>query len=337
MKAKILSGTAIFVFTVLIAVSCNTKSKLLPEARGKHGEVAVVINRSLWQGACGDSIRNYLAYPIMTLPQAEPMFTLIQQDVLSDLMKQLRNILIVNIDPGYENATLTYKANVWANNQLVFNVNAPSADSVIACIDRNKDIIVSRILVKSRDNNIEYYRRIVNPPVVKKIQDKFQVDICIPKEYSLDVDKDDFMWMSREEGDLTMGILMWKEPYTSKEQLDPYRLISKMNEMTKKYVPGPDPGSYMTHESMVPPMVRVFEKDENYYVQVNGLWQMEAGFMGGPYVNTSMVDAKRGQIVTGVGFVFFPRKEKRDYVRQLEAILYTMTPMKENGNTTEKK
>jgi hypothetical protein len=57
---------------------------------------------------------------------------------------------------------------------------------------------------------------------------------------------------------------------------------------------------------------------------MNGLWKSAMG--GGPYVSMSIVDVNRGQIVTGMGFVFFPRKNKRDYVRMLEAILYTMEP-----------
>ncbi len=326
MKARILSNLLLFSFLGINLVSCNLQSNTLPNAQGRQGEVVVVVNRALWEGAYGDSIRQYLAYPIISLPQPEPMFTLIQQTTLSDMMKKFRNIVMVNVEQGYETATLSYKENVWANGQLIFNISAPSADSAIACMDRNKDIIVSKFLLKDRDDYIAYFKKIVNEPVVKKIHEKFQVDIAVSKEYSLDVDKDNFMWLAREEGDRVMGLLMWKEPYTSQSQVETDRLIAKMNEMTKQNVSGAQPDSYMADEPTVPPVVRRFHKDNVYCVQMNGLWQMENSYMGGPYVNVSIVDEKRGQIVTGVGFVFYPRKDKRDYVRQLEAILYTMTP-----------
>ncbi|MDR2036814.1 MAG: DUF4837 family protein [Bacteroidales bacterium] len=307
-------------------ISCNLEKKTLPEARGKQGEVVVVINRDLWTGATGDSIRRYLAYHVVGLPYGEPMFSLLQQDALSGFTQQVRNILMITIDPGYESGMLIPKTNAYARNQLVLNVGAPSADSVVACIDRYKDVIVAKFLENDRNSYIDYYSRVVDNKFTEKVQEKFQVDITIPKEYSLDVDKDDFLCFAREERDMSMGILLWKEPYVSKEQLDTEQLIMKMNSMTKKYITGDPPGSYMADEPMVSPVVKRYMKKEVYCVQLNGLWQMENGFMGGPYVNVSIVDEKRGQIVTGMGYVFFPRKEKRDYVRQLEAILYTMVP-----------
>jgi hypothetical protein len=315
-----------YLLACVFAVSCSTQSAILPEARGKQGELIVVIDRGLWTGACGDSIRRYLACPIYGLPAAEPMFTLLQQDVITDLTQHVRNILMITVDRGYERAALTYQNDVYARNQLLFNIQAPSADSVVACVRRHSNLLVSSYLKRDKDSYILYYEKVIDPKFTAKVQEKFQVGITIPKEYSLDVEKDDFVWFAREERDLTMGILIWKEPYTATGQLEPDRLVAKMNEMTKKYVPGSSKGSYMADEPLIPPAVKQFVKDDIYTVQLNGLWQMEHDFMGGPYVNLSIVDTQRGQIVTGLGFVFFPRKEKRDYIRQLEAILSTMKP-----------
>ncbi len=321
-------------FLGLSLLSCDMKSNLLPLAQGKEGEVLVVIDDKLWKGPCGDSIRHYLTAPVMGLPAPEPMFTLVQMSSLSDFMQKFRNIVIVRVDPGYEKAKLGYKSNVYAQNQLIFNLDAPSVDSVITCMDKNKDLISSHFLVKDRDSYIAYYQRIIAKPIVEMLHEKFQVDICVPKEYKLtNMETDDFVWLAREEGEKIFGILMWEEPYTAQSQLEPDMLIAKMNQMTKKYVQGPDEGSYMADEPTIPPVVKRFKKDDIYYVQMNGLWQTEKSFMGGPYVSLSMVDAKRGQIVTGVGFVFYPNREKRQYVRQLEAILYTMKPASENTQT----
>ncbi len=327
MKTRILKYSLIFLLTGVSMVSCHSDGKLLPTAQGREGEVLIVIDNNLWKGACGDSIRHYLATPVMGLPAPEPMFTLSQQNDLTDFMKRFRNIVIVKIDNGLEKPKLGYKTDVYAQNQLLFNLEAPSADSAIACMDRNKDIIISRFLAKDRDGYIAYYRKIIAPTIVEKVREKFQVDIVVPKEYTLDVDKDDFVWIAREEGEKNWGILVWKEPYTDQSQLEAENLIAKMNAMTKKYVPGPTDGSYMANEPTVFPEVKKFQKDGMYCVQLNGLWQTEHSYMGGPYVTLSMVDTKRGQNVTGMGFVFYPNRDKRQMIRQLEAILYTMKPV----------
>lgn len=331
MKTTI-SNILLCTVVALSIVSCNMNSTLLPLAQGKEGEVLIVIDKHLWGGACGDTIRRVLGEPVPGLPAPEPMFTLLQQDALSGFMEKFRNVLVVSIDPGYEATKLSPKTNVYAQNQLIFTVQAPSADSAAACVLRNKDVITAKFLEKDRDSYIDYYRKIVSEQIGKKLNEKFHVDICVPKEYSLGMEQDDFVWLSREEGEKIWGLLIWTEPYTAKSQLTADNLIAKMNQMTRKYVSGKDPGSYMADEPTVPPVVKIFEKDGNYCVQMNGLWQMEKGFMGGPYVNLSMVDLQHKQIVTGVGFVFYPNRDKRQYIRQLEAILYTMAPASASEN-----
>ena len=329
MKTEFLTNTLIGLLIVVNLVSCDVSTRNLPLAQGRAGEVLIVMSDYHWKGACGDSVRQYLTEPVMGLPAPEPMFTLSQKSELTSFMQKFRNILVINIDPGYERTKLWYKTDVYAKDQLIFNLDAPSPDSAIAGVFRNKDLITARFLVKDRDATIEDYKRTVATPIVEKLREKFQVDIIIPKTYSLDVEKDDFVWIAREEGERTWGILMWEEPYLRKSQLETDSLIAKMNVMTRKYVPGKIVGSYMADDPMILPVVRRFEKDGVYCVQLNALWQMQNGFMGGPYVNHSIVDTERGQIVTGVGFIFYPNRDKRQMVRQLESILYTMKPVAE--------
>jgi len=332
-KSKIKNQKSKILLCLLVGVccaSCNLKTGTLPNAQGNVGEVLVIINDYLWKGTCGDSIRHYLTEPVMGLPAPEPEFVLLQQNELNTFMQKTRNVLIVNIDPGFETATLRYKSDVYAKFQLIFNLDAPSVDSLIACMFRNKELIMGGFLMKGRDATIADYKRTVAQPIVDHLREKYQVDIVIPNSYSLDVEKEDFVWIAREEGERQWGILMWKEPYISTDQLNPDNLITKMNAMTRKYVPGKNVGSYMADEPMIPPVVKRFEKNGVYTVQMNGLWQMENAFLGGPYVHQTIVDVKRNQLVTAHGFVCYPMRDKRHMVRQLEAILHTMMPTEEN-------
>ena len=314
----------------MFCVSCTLQSGSLSSAQGTTGDVLIVMSDYHWKGPCGDSIRSYFSEIVMGLPAPEPMFDLMQLSSLSAFMQRFRSIVNVNIDPGYEMAKLGVKSDVYAKHQLIFTLDAPSADSAIACMYRNKDLIIGSFLLKGRDAIIDDYKRSVAKQMVEHLREKYQVDIVIPGSYSLDMEKDDFVWMGRLEGDREYGILMWKEPYLRTSQLETDSLIFKMNAMTRRYVPGNIPGSYMADEPTVPPVVRRFEKNGVYSVQMNGLWQMENGFMGGPYVSQTIVDLKRAQLVTAHGFVFYPNRDKRQMVRQLEAILHTMMPVEED-------
>jgi len=192
---------------------------------------------------------------------------------------------------------------------------------------RYKDVITEYILSNGREAFIEDFRRIVDKTIVERLQEKFLVDIAIPRPYKLDVERENFVWISNERRDQVWGILMWEEPYLRVSQLETDSLIFRMNAVTKRHIHGSSDGSYMASEPTVLPAVRRFERDGIYCVQINGLWQMEKGFMGGPYVKQTIVDIQRGRLVTALGFVFYPNRDKRQMIRQLEAILHTMKPI----------
>ena len=321
---------------VIFSSSCvSNSSGKLPIAVGNTGEVLFVMGDYLWRGASGDSIRKYFSEPVWGLPNFEPMFSLTQNTVLTKFMQKFRNMVIINVDPGLEHSNFRIRTNVYANNQVVFNLDAPSADSIISGIYKHKDLIIEYVLMKDREAIIEDYVKTLAKPVIERVNEKFNVDIVIPRSYSLDVDRDNFMWIAREEGERMWGILIWEEPYLRTSQLDTDSLIIRMNEKTKQHVPGPIDGSYMAVAPVIPPVVRRFEKNGVYSVQLNGMWHTENAFMAGPYVKQTIVDVNRGKLVTGLGFVFYPNREKRQMIRQLEAILYTMMPTEDNPSVAE--
>jgi len=329
MKTRDLTYSFICLFVGACFASCTMNSSSLSNSHGSAGEVLIVMQEQLWKGACGDSVRLYLTEPVMGLTAPEPTFALSQTSVLTATMQKFRNIVVFNIDPGFEATEFGQRSDVYAKYQLIFNIKAPSADSAIVCMYKNKDLITARFLLKDRDAIIDDYKRSVSRKIFEKMREKNQVNITIPNSYSFYDEKEDFEWIKRQEGERNWHILMWKYPYQRTSQLDTDSLIFKMNAMTRKYVPGDPVGSYMVDEPTVPPIVKRFEKDSVYTVQMNGLWQLENGWMGGPYVSQTIVDVKRGQLVTALGFVFYPNRDKRQMVRQLEAILYTMMPMEE--------
>jgi len=329
MESKKLSYSLICLLVGSCISSCTMSSGSLPYSQGIVGDVLIVMRDNLWEGACGDSIRKYLTEEVWGLPAPEPMFSLSHHVEFNSLSKKYRNLLLVNIDPELKRTRLIPKSDLYARNQLIFNIESPSADSVIACMYRYKDHIITQFLMKDRDAIIEDYKRSEEKKITGKLREKFQVDIIIPKPYKMDKELDDFVWIDRKEGERQWGVLMWKEPYVRKTQLETDSLIFKMNAMTRKNIPGSVAGSYMADEPLVPPAVKRFEKNGVYSVQMNGLWQMENGYMGGPYVSHTIVDINRGQLVTAHGYVFYPNRNKRQMVRQLEAILYTMMPAEE--------
>ena len=51
---------------------------------------------------------------------------------------------------------------------------------------------------------------------------------------------------------------------------------------------------------------------------------MQKDFMAGPFVSYTIVNPTHDKLITAEGFVYYPNKEKRDYLRQLEAMIYSI-------------
>ena len=57
---------------------------------------------------------------------------------------------------------------------------------------------------------------------------------------------------------------------------------------------------------------------------LRGLWKMVGDMMGGPFVSHVRLDEKNNRVVVAEGFVFAPETDKRNFIRRIEAALYTL-------------
>ena len=80
MKARFLLNL-ILLALVMSVVSCKEGKKggrnLLPPVSGATNEILVVMNKALWDGPMGDTVKNFFQQPQLGLPQSEPMFDVI--------------------------------------------------------------------------------------------------------------------------------------------------------------------------------------------------------------------------------------------------------------------
>ena len=91
----------------------------------------------------------------------------------------------------------------------------------------------------------------------------------------------------------------------------------------KVNIPGEREGMYMETDS-----AHVFANNINvrgdYAMEVKGLWDVKNDMMGGPFVSHARVDQANGRVVVVEGFVYSPDKQKRNFMRKMEAALYTL-------------
>jgi hypothetical protein len=117
---------------------------------------------------------------------------------------------------------------------------------------------------------------------------------------------------------------MYSYPYTDKETFTKEYFLHKRDSVMKINLPGAREGMYMSTDSMYVDVKDINVRNE-YAFEARGLWQMEGDMMGGPFVSHARVDQPNGRVVVVEGFVYSPKGLKRNLIRQMEAVLYTLT------------
>ena len=80
----------------------------------------------------------------------------------------------------------------------------------------------------------------------------------------------------------------------------------------------------MTTMREYPAAIKEIKFNDHYAVEVRGLWNVYEDFMGGPYIIYTVLDEQGNRIVTVDGYVYAPKFNKRNYLRQVEAILCSL-------------
>jgi len=121
---------------------------------------------------------------------------------------------------------------------------------------------------------------------------------------------------------ISQGVLIYKYPYTNEAQFADSNLFAVRDSILKTYIPGPGKGSYMTTEyKYVPPISDELNVQKKYAKEIRGLWKMKNGFMGGPLYTLTTLDNTDEHIVMMVGYVYAPQFDKREFTREMEAMI----------------
>ena len=299
--------------------------KIMPNVSGGTGEVLVVMDQFNWDNSTGDLLQDILKEEFPGLPQSEPIFDVIQVTASSfdGVYKFHRSIVLTTVSSGLE-PKIRFRENVWAKPQIMVQVEAPTATALRELISENERQIQSFLVQYDRNRLMNVYKDSKDPAIQKDIATHHQVRLAIPRGYNMDFSKEDFTSVSIESPDLSQVIQVYDYQASGPEDLNVDNIIENRNSFTKTYVKGPREDSYMIISSMFEPIAYDLKNNNLDVVELRGLWDLENGYMGGPFVSHSVYDAKRGRIVTVDGYVYHPNQKKRVKIKQLEAIIYSM-------------
>ena len=313
---------------VIIALcSCGGHSQaLLPNVSGKAGEIVVVIEKADWEGTLGTATRDLLACDCPWFLMREPLYSLVNvpHGSFTDLFKVHRNIVFFDIDPQVAESGVKYLKDIWASPQAVVNIAAPDSQSAMELLQANGKNIVGVIEQSERDRVIRNTLRYEEKNLSVMVSEIFGGTLHFPTGYKFKKKTSDFIWIADEKQYTNQGVFVYRFPALGlKADFSRANLIAHRNEVLRNNVPGMFENTYMTTGAIPTPTVEYLKYQGRSFAETRGYWEVEGDYMGGPFVSHAFYSPDGLYVVVCEAFVYAPKYDKRQYLRQVESLLYS--------------
>ena len=315
---------------IAILVSCKNKAgQSIDRSVGGTSEVLFVTqNDEQWNGQMGQAVRDFFEQEQYGLPQPEKTFRVahININALNDMFKKHRNLIFAEIIPDMPNPIIESQYDWQAKPQYAIRIKAKDAATWVKIFDDQKDELKKIFDKNERARFMDFFRPMANAKVMETLKNVYGFTMTVPEGYYVATNKDYCTWLRKEEVDKSFGLVVYQLPYKSTDDLNEENLIATCDSVLKKYIPGPADGSYMALDTeFVPPYFEIIpDFPAGYAVEMRGQWNTVGEFMGGPYVAYTIINPDATRLITVMGYIYYPNKPKRDLLRQVETIIWSL-------------
>ena len=317
------------------AVSCNDNKKrkaLLPNISGKPGEIIVVINKAEWEGSLGTVLRDSLTVDFPFLPQREPMYELVNVALggFTNMFQIHRNIIAINISSDVTEPGVIYRNDMWAAPQCVIKINAPTEEVAVELFKENCEKIKAVLEQAERSRVIANAKRYEERSLAPVVTAMVGGSPHFPSGYKLKKKTDDFIWITYSTQFTDQNILIYKYPVEEgKDMMSPANLLDATSKMMMENIPGMFENTYMIISPIITPSVQYKKFGAHEFAELRGLWEVHNDYMGGPFVSHVFYNPNGQDMVMLQAFVYAPKYDKKNYLKQIESVLYSFEWKKE--------
>ncbi len=326
-KALKYIGVSLFVLVALLSCGeIKTDKASLPPSTGKYGEVLVIIDTTYENQKSGEVVREIFYKAMVGLPQQEALFRMstVSPKNFKSILKRSRNILKLSIGKG-KKANVSIEENVWAKDQLMLRITASSDKSAAEILNKN----IETIRAYFNEKEIQRLQRQFSKKPQKELEEELQknhgLKVVLPPGFIKMETGENSVWFKKEkevgEHLVLQGISIYTHPYESDSTFTTKEMILKRNAFTELNIQGTRDSSFMQVYEDYEAVTQKINLNDQYTVEYRGLWNMKNDFMGGPFLHYTFVDEVNNRVINLDGFVYAPKFNKREYLRELEAIM----------------
>ena len=357
-----LPGLALLAFAAPLAVAslatggCNDVD-YRPEALGGDSEIVVVIDDAHWSGSLGEALRGTLGDYVETLPAPEREYDLRRLDIATrfDEIKTRKNVVFVAPytdttavgrfmrgrlpeDAGDFRATQTgiavHREDLWRRNQMVVYFTAADVEALEQTIrEEGEEVLYLFNRITRERVTRDIFEKGRQHAVEERLMEDHGFAVNVQHDFQVAIDTTNFVWLRRILSDTWRSIFIYYIENADPSVLNPEWIYATRDSLTREWLQG-NAGGFVEIDR---PPRRPLETElvnflDRYGFETRGLWQMmgarEDGTKfqhggGGPFINYAFYDEPSGRIYMIDGMVFAPGYEKREFLRDMEAILYT--------------
>lgn len=349
---------ALLTACLFVFAGCSGESDYRPRAVGLDTEILVVADSLDWSGAIGEALRETVGQFISTLPAPERQFELRHapletEDDLETARRQ-KNVIFVaafsdstneaeyirNVfDPTAQEAireeggVAVSRENIFRRDQQVYYITGEDKEDVIEAIYSASEGV-------SRDFNRAARRRLTEEmfdrgrqvDVEEELATMYDFAVNVQHDYLVAVDTSDFVWLRRILPETWRSVFVHFIDHANPELLSPEWIYDTRDSLSRQYIQGNLGGWIEIDRRESRPLeTKNINFLGRYGFETRGLWhmvgveegrKMEFG-MGGPFITYTFYDQPTGRLYMIDGMVFAPGYNKREFLRQMEAIAYT--------------
>lgn len=310
---------------IFIFCSCGKKKvgafKADNFSNGKAGEMILVMDDQFFSQEQKQVVIDSLEQAQPAINQIEPMFDVLPlqtKDFSSNFVRH-RNIVHFDVNSNYSANTIIFDRNAWSNPQVYIKIKGNNTDSCIALFNHYADTIIE-LLYDNDLKRVQYaFNRDLEPSIQKILKDKFGISICVPMHYFIANETEDFLWLRFRTTKNDRFIMVYKLPAY---ELTEANVIAARDSITKWHIPGAIKGAYpIITQRFGFPIVNPKTIGKKNGMEMRGLWESVGDHMGGPFYSFTFLSPDKNYCITIDGFVYAPQENKRNYLREVEAIV----------------
>lgn len=320
--------------TVTVLISCGNSrpsdEKIsLPSSSGKYGEVLIVVDTFYENRQTGVVLDNIFSEPLIGMPQAEGQFraSTVPTKAFKSILKRSRNILKLNIGKG-KVVAINIEEDIWAKDQLMIQITAANDTEAARILSKNIQTIRDYYNEKELERLKKQFKGKPSKDLMDTVAKRHQIEMVIPPGFVQMAKSKNGFWLKKEKSigqhQIMQGVFVYIRPYISDSVFSAGSMILNRNAFTKEMIQGTRDSSYMAVYEKYPTSIKEVSLNGVYALEHRGLWNMVKDFMGGPFLHYTLVDEKNNRVVELDAFVFAPKFDKREYLRELEAVLKTV-------------